>query len=666
MQSVLGAAPVYELPAAARLPEGADLAAHVVRGWWRRRRSHARQLRALAQECVRACQALEGLEGTALASRLQQARDGLRHRAGASEGQADAASVAALALAGAVAARTLRMRPYPVQFMAALALHRGWLAEMATGEGKTLTVGLAAVLGGWTGRPCHVVTSNDYLAIRDAQQMRPLFEACGLTVAGIEAGTEPAVRRQAYAADVVYVTAKELLADFLRDELAARGGRDPTRMAFEHWLCGDSRHAQGTGRLLSRGLHSAIVDEADNVLIDEAVTPLILSAPRHSHGLEEAARLMAGLADRLREGVDYALQRQRRAVVLEHGARLALARCAQELPAMWRAEPRREELLRQALTVRHFILRDHQYVVEEGKIVLLDEFTGRMTPGRTLTAGLHQAVEAREGIEITDPNESLGQLSFQTFFRRFPRLSGTSGTAREAAAEFWRIYRLAVLPVPTHRPRLTQVLPTRVLPSADLRWRAVAEHVREQTEAGRPVLIGVRSVEASLVLAQELRRRGVEFELLNAVLHAQEARIIEQAGQAGRVTIATNMAGRGTDIRLGPGVPEAGGLQVVIAEANESSRVDRQLAGRCGRQGDPGGVVTLLSLEDGLARRFLPSVVLRGLRAASARQWPGRDLLLAWMLRAAQKRAEADAFARRRSVLKSDDWLDRALPFEGR
>ena len=637
--------------------------AHALRGWWRRRGSPGRELWKMAQACAAACETLQDLGDAALAERLLQSRDAVRREPVGALGQLEDA----LATVGEASHRTLGMRPYPVQFMAALALHHGWLAEMATGEGKTLSVALAAALAGWSGRPCHVVTSNEYLATRDAAEMQPLFRRCGLSAAGIGADLEPAQRQQRYAADVVYVTAKELLADFLRDELAARGGRDPRQMAFEQWLDGGRGAAAGNpSRMLVRGLHTAIVDEADNVLIDEAVTPLILSAPRRSHGLAEAVRQIAVLAGGLREATDYEVLRERRTVALRAGARVALQELAPALPVMWRAGPRREELLRQALTVRHLILRNHQYLIEEGKIVLLDEFTGRMTPGRTLTAGLHQAVEAREGVEITDPNESLGQLSFQTFFRRFPRLAGTSGTATEAAAEFWRIYRLAVLPVPTHRPRRTVTAPTQVLGTAPARWKAVVDHVAERHRAGQPVLIGVRSVEASMILARELEARALPFELLNAAMHAQEAQIVADAGGVGRVTIATNMAGRGTDIRLGPGVAELGGLHVVIAEANESARIDRQLAGRCGRQGDPGSVAVLLSLDDGVAHRFVPTWLRRLLGVVAESPGPWRRTALAWIMRMAQRRAESDAFARRRSVLKTDDWLDRALPFEPR
>jgi preprotein translocase subunit SecA len=440
-----------------------------------------------------------------------------------------------------------------------------------------------------------------------------------------------------------------------------RAGHDPQRLALRRWLGLIEPDAPAT-QLQLRGLHTVIVDEADNVLIDEAVTPLILSAPRSDLGLAQAVRLVSTIADGLIEGEDYEVLRRQRTVLLRESARQLIAARAETLAPLWRAEPRREELLRQALTVRHFILRGHQYVIDEGKIVLLDEFTGRMTPGRTLTAGLHQAIEAREGLEVTDPNESLGQMSFQSFFRRMPRLAGTTGTGREAAAEFWRIYRLGVMPIPTHRPRLTRVRTPRFFDSAGRKWQAVVAQIAGLHARGQPVLVGVRSVESSETLAALLAAQGLAFELLNATRHAEEARIIARAGESGRVTIATNMAGRGTDIRLGSGVPELGGLHVIIAEVNESGRIDRQLAGRCGRQGDPGSVSVFVSVEDGLLKRFLSKPARLAL--ALITRLPLTTLLLRAVVLLAQRRAEADAFARRRGVLKSDDWLDNALPFE--
>ena len=652
---------VEKLRALEKLPEGLDAWVDRAQGWFKRRPNAASYLWTDAQRCAELCDRYDDLDEAALQQALVFAQEHLRRDPALAKGQL----IEALALVGQVAYRVLGMRPYPVQFMGALSLHHGWLAEMATGEGKTLTVALAAVMAGWSGRPCHVVTANDYLAERDADTMRSLFQACGVSLASVYAEVPAEKRPSLYAADVVYVTPKELLADHLRDQLAAGSGQDANWQAFQRWM-GHADEVPQTSLLLVRGLHTAIVDEADSVLIDEAVTPLILSARRPSRGLSEAVVLMARLAPTLTLGEDYERVARTRSVVLKEGALAALERLAPELPPVWRPAPRREELLRQALQVHCFFRAGHQYLVDEGEVVLLDEFTGRMTPGRTLTAGLHQAVEAKEGLEITDPNESLSQMSFQAFFRGFSRLSGSSGTVWEAVNELWQVYRLRVVRVPTHRPRQTITLPARVMLSTQDKWQAVAREVVQSQRAGRAVLVGVRSVESSEILAHLLQEQGVDVAVLNAIHHAEEAAIVAVAGTPGRITIATNMAGRGTDIRLHKAVERSGGLHVIIAEVNESARIDRQLAGRCGRQGDPGSVSLYLCLDDGLALRYLPGWTRRGLVMLQARAptWTP-----AWAQRAfawAQRRSEGDAFARRFSVLRSDDWMASALPFARR
>ncbi len=657
----MSSAVVEKLRALEKLPEGLDAWIDRAQGWFKRRPSQARPLWQQALLCTEQCQRYGALAPEALQQALLLATENLRRDPLHAKG----CLVDALALVGQVAQRELGLQPYPVQFMGALALHHGWLAEMATGEGKTLTVALAAVLAGWSGRPCHVITANDYLAERDAETMRRLFDACGVSLASVYAEVAAEQRPQLYSADVVYVTPKELLADHLRDQLAAGSGQDAQWQNFQRWM-GQGETRPETPFLLVRGLHTAIVDEADSVLIDEAVTPLILSARRPSRGLSEAVVLLAQLAPTLVADQDYDCITRTRSVRLRAAAIAALAQVAHALPPVWRPAPRREELLRQALQVHCFFRAGHQYLVDDGEIVLLDEFTGRMTPGRTLTAGLHQAVEAKEGLTITDPNEALSQMSFQAFFRGFTRLSGCSGTLWEAMGELWQVYRLRVVRVPTHRPRQTITLPARVMLSKPDKWQAVAREVIEAQKKGRAVLVGVRSVESSEILADLLRAQNIEVAVLNAVHHAEEASIVAQAGEPARISIATNMAGRGTDIRLHKAVEHNGGLHVVIAEVNESGRIDRQLAGRCGRQGDPGSVSLYLCLEDNLALRYLPAwacsmlVVLLARAPQSAPVWAQRAF--AW----AQARSEGDAFERRFSVLRNDDWMASALPFAQR
>ena len=652
---------VEKLRALEKLPEGLEAWIDRGHGWYRRRPAQVRPLWEHALACSAQCSRYLELDEHELQQAMVLAQENLRRDPIHAKGQL----IQALALIGQVAQRVMGMTPYPVQFMGAFSLHNGWLAEMATGEGKTLTVALAAVMAGWSGRPCHVITANDYLAERDAETMRRLFDTCGVSLASVYEAIKAEQRPALYAADVVYVTPKELLADYLRDQLAAGSGQDAEWQEFQRWMGMNSANPESP-LLLVRGLHTAIVDEADSVLIDEAVTPLILSARRPSRGLSEAVVLLAKLAPTLVVNQDYDCITRTRSVRLREGAIAALDRLAPELPAVWRPDARRQELLRQALQVHCFFRVGHQYLVEDGEVVLLDEFTGRMTPGKTLTAGLHQAVEAKEGLEITEPNESLSQMSFQAFFRGFCRLSGCSGTVWEAVDELWQVYRLRVLRVPTHRPRQTITFPAHVMRTTPDKWQAVAQEVINAQKISRAVLVGVRSVESSEILAELLQAQNVDVSVLNAVHHAQEAAIVAQAGEPGRITIATNMAGRGTDIRLHPEVERSGGLHVVIAEVNESARIDRQLAGRCGRQGDPGSVSLYLCLDDNLVMRYLPTWALRALVVLQTRapQWAP-----VWVQRGfnwAQRRSEGDAFERRFAVLRNDDWMASALPFAQR
>lgn len=644
-----------------KLPDGLDAWVHRAQSWLRQRPGQARSIRRKADWCSNRCSELGSLDSAALEDILREAQEQARRDPLELKGHL----VGAFAAVGQAAKRELGLQPYPVQFMGAIALHQGWVAEMATGEGKTLTVAMAAVVVAWSGRPCHVITANDYLAERDAKAMEKLFSACGLTVAAVHSQVPPAGRAGHYAADVVYVTPKELLADYLRDQVAAGAGADPDWRAFQRWLGADNVEGAST-HVLVRGLHSAIVDEVDSVMIDEAVTPLILSAQRPSRGLDEAVITIARLAATLSPELDYRAKERTRTIELDDGAVAALERIAPELPPIWRPAPRRAELLRQALQVRHFFRRGHEYLVDDGKVVLLDELTGRMAVGRTLTAGMHQAVEAREAVAITDPNESMCQMSSQAFFRGFSRLAGTSGTVAEAGPELWQVYRLAVVRIPTHRPRRTVNRPARLVLTQRAKWLAVASEVHALHREGRAVLVGVRSVESSSLLATLLREQGLSVTVLNAIHHAEEAAIVAQAGVPGRITIATNMAGRGTDIQLSPHLVENGGLHVVIAEVNDSARIDRQLAGRCGRQGDPGSVSAYLSLDDTLALRYMPRL-LRALLSVLGRipvRWTSGIALVAF--RWAQRRAEADAFQRRLSVLRHDEWTASALPFSTR
>ena len=568
----------------------------------------------------------------------------------------------ALAAIREAADRKLGLRPFPVQLMGALALHRGYLAEMATGEGKTLTAGLAAILAGWTKRPCHVVTVNDYLVQRDAEWLEPLYHFCGVRVGFVAFWMGAPERVKNYGCDVTYVTSKELLADFLRDRLYLGKFNDPSRRLIHRMLSPQFAATQGT---VTRGLHTAIVDEADSVLIDEAVTPLIIAAPRPNESLREATRLAHELVAKFDPQLDYRINPRYKEIELTKEGSVKLISGATHLPGLWRGHDRRLELVVQALVAREFYHRDKQYIVEGDKLVIVDEFTGRPMPQRHWREGMHQAVEAKEGLPISDPTETVARLSFQRFFRCFHKLSGMTGTAREAAGELWQVYGLPVISIPTNRPCVREQWPDRIFVDEAGKWQAVVAEIERVHATGRPVLVGTRSVLASEKLFQSLSERGLDAKVLNASRLKEEAEIIALAGEQGRITIATNMAGRGTDIKLGHGVTKLGGLHVIATECHESGRVDRQLFGRAGRQGDPGSAQIFVSVEDELIRRYLPSIARTTLDKMVRNGMKGKARVAKAAFGLAQRKAQTLAFKQRRGVLRSDLWLEEALSFAG-
>jgi preprotein translocase subunit SecA len=648
-----------EFRAPPRLLTGLDARVNSLTGIYRRRAKLLDALRLQAEQTdARAGDFLE-LEDHQLHERLMGFRE--RFRRGGKDVQT--LLVPALAAIREAADRKLGLRPFLVQLTGTLALHQGYLAEMATGEGKTLTAGLAAVLAGWTQRPCHIVTVNDYLVERDAEWMRPLCSFCGVRVGWVTSAMAPPDRRKGHGADVTYVTSKELLADFLRDRLSLGPLTNPSRRLILELV--RPRASAGSDRLVMRGLHTAIVDEADSVLVDEAVTPLIISTPHKNPLLEGAIQQARQIAESLVPEAHYRRNLRYREIELTPMGRARLESICGELPGLWRGGERREELVRQALTAREFFLRDKQYIVAEGKVIIVDEFTGRQMPQRTWRQGLHQAIEAKEGLALSDPSETIARLSFQRFFRCFQRLSGMTGTAHETASEFWQLYKLPVITIPTNRPCIRQHWPDQVFLEESAKWHALAEEVGRIHATGRPILVGTRSVEASERLAATLRAGGLECSVLNAVRHKDEAAIVAMAGQKARITIATNMAGRGTDITLGLGVAHLGGLHVLATERHESGRVDRQLFGRAARQGDPGSAQAFVSAEDELLCRYLPATPRAALRRALRMKVSGWQALARAAFALAQRRAQTQAYHQRRSVLASDLWLGESLSFAG-
>ena len=569
----------------------------------------------------------------------------------------------AFAVVREVAAREIGLRPFPVQVAGALAIQAGCVAEMATGEGKTLVATMPAVLAGWRGRGCHVVTANEYLAKRDAKWMAPVYKFCGLNVGCIEQGMAPAERKQSYNAQITYCTNKEVTADFLRDRLII-GRIQGLPSALLASIAG------GPGvqidRLVQRGLEHAIVDEADSVLIDEAVTPLIISGAGPNQDHVGAYVHAARFADGLSPSTEYRIDKRYREANLTQAGKQRLAELAEPVGGIWACARRREELTVQALIAREFFVRDKHYVIDNNKVMIVDEFTGRLMPDRTWRDGLHQAIEAKEGLEINLPKETYARISFQRFFRLYRKLSGMTGTVTENQAELWQFYHLPVIVIPTNRPCRRTVMEDRVFTTAVAKWRGVIDEVRRIHETGRPVLIGTRSVRASEYLSGLLAAEGFQHQVLNAVRHDQEAQIVASAGQKDRITVATNMAGRGTDIRLGAGVADLGGLHVVATERHEAGRIDRQLYGRCARQGDPGSAQAIMSLDDELMQQHA-----RLTSAALARHYRNSDREISSvfsrsLVNRAQRKAERVALRQRRDVLRTDKWLDEHLGFAGR
>jgi preprotein translocase subunit SecA len=603
--------------------------------------------------------AFAGLDGKQLQARTDELRYRLR-QAGLSS---DRLLIDAFALVRETAQRTLQMRHFDVQLAGGWAMLHGMIAEMETGEGKTLTATLPACAAALAGIPVHIITVNDYLVTRDAEWMQPLYQALGLSVGTITEGMDTDARRAAYRCNVTYCTNKQVAFDYLKDRLVLGNDRGGLRLRLERLYSEQPR----SDRLLLPGLCFAIVDEADSVLIDEARTPLIISAPRDTTDQHAVYEQALEFADALRQDIDFEIDTRERRVDLTDSGKARLAELAKDRQGVWEGSRIREELVSKALSARYLFHLDEHYLHRDDRVQIIDSFTGRVMPDRSWEHGLHQMIEVKEGCPISEQNETLARISYQRFFRRYLRLAGMTGTCREVAHELWSVYRLRIVSVPTNRKLRRKELAERIYATADAKWQAIVEIIRGLHSQSRPVLVGTRSVASSEVLSRLLDDAGLAHQVLNARQHELEAEIIKQAGQQGVITVATNMAGRGTDIRLGEGVDELGGLHVIISERHEAGRIDRQLSGRCARQGDPGSQQAILSLEDELYTRYFPS----GL----ARLLPGRHrktgaLGPVWLWRSvtrlSQHIAEREDARIRRGLMKLDESLGDILAFSGR
>ena len=628
-----------------------------VRRWWTSLRDPSHALRAILPAVQAHERRLAAADDRALGELAASLRGRFRRQGFSVELAGEC-----FALVREAAERSVGKRHYEPQLLAGWGLLQGRLIEMQTGEGKTFAATLAASAAALAGYPVHVITVNDYLAARDAEEMGPLYRFLGLTVGVVVQGRTRAERRAAYACSITYCSNKELAFDYLRDRVALARRASRLHLALERLRGDASREAD----LVLRGLHFAIVDEADSVFIDEARTPLILSATSRSAAAPEDCTRALALARMLAAGEGYTVDLAERSVSLTDSGKAQLAAQVAALDGVWRSVRAREELVTQALSALLLFRRDQHYVVAEDKVQIVDESTGRVMPDRSWEQGLHQMIEAKEGCPPTDARETLARLTYQRLFRRYLRLSGMTGTAQEVAREIASVYRLRVVAVPLHRPSRRVYADTRFCATLAEKWTAVADTVeRIACIARRPVLIGTRSVKASEELSRVLSERGIEHALLNAKQDKAEADVVARAGEPGRVTVATNMAGRGTDIRLAPGVAEAGGLHVVLTEYHDSRRIDRQLVGRCARQGDPGSCEAIVSFADEIftvhaprAARWAAALRQNDTRAARTVQGGLRG--------AAQFAAERRAAAVRVQNLKLDQRLEQLLAFSGR
>ena len=574
----------------------------------------------------------------------------------------DQYTIKAFALIREIAARKLAMRHYEVQIMGGWVMLQGMTAEMETGEGKTLVATLPACTAAMAGIPVHIVTVNDYLVRRDASLMGPIYQAFGLTVGTIVEGMDLNSRQAAYACDICYCTNKQLTFDYLKDRLVL--GRKGSRfhLQLEQLY---SRQASKSSRLHLRGLCFAIVDEADSVLVDESRTPLILS--RESHSLEQLHVYQQALkiVEQLKELRDYHIDHRNRFIELTDSGIQRIKQATASLSGIWRAERLTRELVTQALTAKYLFLKDVHYLVKDGKVIIIDEFTGRVMPDRSWDKGLHQLMETKEECEISSEKETLCRISYQTFFTRYLHLSGMTGTAHEVASELFSVYRQAVIRIPTHKISQRKQLPTQYFASAEKKWCAIVERVSEIHRQGRPILIGTRSVEASEYLAHLLHAKKLPHQILNARQDADEASIIQAAGSRGKITVATNMAGRGTDIMIATDVNDIGGLHVLASECHESRRIDRQLFGRCGRQGNAGSYEMFLSFEDEIVAKYLPPALLKLMQAADMKRTGLGQTFAATAFYWAQTQAERHHALMRKSLLKTDENLHNLLAFSG-
>jgi preprotein translocase subunit SecA len=580
------------------------------------------------------------------------------------QGLRDETVIKTFALIREAAGRTLGLRHYDVQLYGGWLMIQGMLAEMQTGEGKTLTAALPACTAALGGIPVHVITANDYLARRDCEILEPLYSRLGLTSSWVIDGMTPDQCHQAYQADIVHTTNKQVAFDYLRDRIAM--GDDTGDLRLQYRQIRSQLQPGKAEQLMLRGLCFAIVDEADSVLVDEANTPLIITRTLPNEESAETYSDALFLASSLLVNDDYKADTQHRNITFTLNGEDRLEQRISKLPELWRNKRKRESLVKRALAANLFYKRDRDYLVDQEKVQIIDQSTGRLMPDRSWEQGLHQMIEAKEGCVISEQREALARISYQRFFSRYLRLGGTSGTLGEVARELQQVYDLQVRKVAPNKPPIRRLIGTRIFRDMAGKKTALLKRVEDLHGAGRPILIGTGSVEESEQVSAWLEQEKIGHRVLNARQDQQEAEIVAAAGSRGAITVATNMAGRGTDIALGEDMEALGGLHVISLNLNSSYRLERQLFGRCARQGDSGSAETILSLQDAELENCRGATFLRLMSRLCGHGkpvpgWAGRPVL-----RRAQHRHEVQQTRIRRSLIKQDKQLKRILAFAGR
>ncbi len=601
--------------------------ANILKKWIESDRRELRRINKIANKVESYAKQMSGLTDEQLQAKTDEFRE--RYKKGES---LDHMLPEAFAVSREGAKRVLGLYPFHVQIMGGIVLHEGNIAEMRTGEGKTLTATMPVYLNAISGKGVHVITVNEYLSKRDATEMGQLYNWLGCSVGINNSEMSPDQKREAYKADIMYSTNSEIGFDYLRDNMAVY------------------KEDQ-----VQRGLNYALVDEVDSILIDEARTPLIISGP--GTGTSKLYKQTDRFVKQLKKDVDYKIDLESKTVSLTDEG-IKKAEKYFNLKNLY--DPENTALthhLDQALRANYIMLLDKDYVVQDGEVLIVDSFTGRVMEGRRFSDGLHQAIEAKEGVEIQEENKTMANITYQNLFRMYNKLAGMTGTAKTEQEEFREIYNMETITIPTNRPVQRKDEPDLLYPTLQSKFAAVVNRIKKLHAKGQPILVGTVAVETSEYLSQLLDKENIPHVVLNAKNHAKEAEIVKNAGQKGAVTIATNMAGRGTDIKLGPGVREIGGLAVIGTERHESRRIDNQLRGRSGRQGDPGLSQFYLSLEDDLMKRFGGDRIKAFLERMKVNDEDAviKSCFLTHQVESAQKRVEGNNYDSRKNVLQYDD-----------